>query len=184
MSSNDNHESQLAIYRPWLRLLAGLEIHSRYQGKFSASDVVQQTMLEAWRHWDDFRGDEEGRRAWLRQILAFQLAKLGRAYGETRKRDIRRERSIEASMAESSLRLADILPSDQTSPTDRAIANEQHLRLCAALERLPADYRHVIMLRNMQELSYEQISQQMDRSVGAVKMLWVRALQALKHAMA
>lgn len=58
-----------------------MEIDSRFQGKFSASDAVQQTMLAAWPGWDNYRGDDEAqRRAWLRQILAFQLAKLARHY--------------------------------------------------------------------------------------------------------
>ena len=76
---NDLKTEQLVQYEPWLRLLARWEIDSRFQGKFSASDAVQQTMLQAWQNWDQFRGKEEPqRRAWLRQILAFQLAKLAR----------------------------------------------------------------------------------------------------------
>jgi DNA-directed RNA polymerase specialized sigma24 family protein len=66
-------------YESWLRWLARREIDSRFHGKFSASDAVQQTMIEAWKGWDNFRGEEEPqRRAWLRQILAHQLAHLAR----------------------------------------------------------------------------------------------------------
>ncbi len=83
----DNERTQwLVKYEPWLKLLARLEIDSRFQGKFSASDAVQQTLLEAWRGWDGFRGSEEPQRlAWLRQILAYQLAHLARHYAGTQK---------------------------------------------------------------------------------------------------
>ena len=72
-------------YEPWLKLIARMQINSRFAGKFSASDAVQQTLVEAWRCWDDFRGqDEEQRLAWLRRILANQMAQLARRYAGAR----------------------------------------------------------------------------------------------------
>jgi RNA polymerase sigma-70 factor (ECF subfamily) len=50
------------------------------------------------------------------------------------------------------------------------------------LERLPEDYRQVIVLRNLQELPYEEIAERMNRTSGAVRMLWVRALAQLRDA--
>ena len=138
-------------------------------------------MLQAWQNWDQFRGEEEPqRRAWLRQILAFQLAKLARHYAGTEKRDIAREVSIDASLVQSSLRLANLLPAIQSTPSKQALANEQSLQLAQALEQLPADYRQVILLRSIEDLSHEEVARRMNRSVGAVKMLWMRALAALR----
>ncbi len=75
----DARTEWLIRYESWLKILARLEIDSRFHGKFSASDAVQQTLLEAWKDWDAFRGTEEPQRlAWLRQILAHQLAHLAR----------------------------------------------------------------------------------------------------------
>ncbi len=179
--SDNNQNEQFVRYEPWLRLIARLEIDSRFQGKFSASDAVQQTMVEAWQNWDKFRGEGEfQRRAWLRQILAFQLAKLARLYAGTQKRDVSQEFSIDASLAQSSMRLANLLPANQSTPSEAAMANEQSLQLAAALEQLPEDYHRVIMLRNLEDLSHEQVACRMNRSVGAVKMLWMRALAALR----
>lgn len=173
---------QLARYEPWLRLIAGWEIDSRLGRKFSASDVVQQTMLEAWKNWDKFKGDEEcQRRAWLRQILAHQLAHFARHYIGTQKRDIACERSIDVSLAQSSIRLDQLLAADQSSPSRRAADNEQSLHLARVLEQLPEDYRQVIRLRNLEDLSHEEVARRMNRTVGAVRMLWLRALSALRE---
>ena len=103
---SDARTEWLIRYESWLKTLARLEIDSRFQGKFSASDAVQQTLLEAWKDWDEFRGTEEPQRlAWLRQILAHQLAHLARHYAGTQKRDVSREVSLQNSLARSSDRL-------------------------------------------------------------------------------
>lgn len=171
-------------HEAWLKLLARLEIDSRFQGKFSASDAVQQTLLAAWQDWEKFRGDDEPqRRAWLRQILAHELAHLTRGFA-AQKRDVGRELSLEASLEHSSLRLAGLAVTDQSSPSGRLEAREQSLHLAQVLERLPDDYRTVLVLRNLEDLPHEEVARRMNRSVGAVRMLWVRALQRLKKELA
>ena len=177
----EDRTAWLVRYEPWLRLIARLEIDSRFQGKFSASDAVQQTLLEAWRDWDRFRGEHEPQRlAWLRKILAHQLAHLRRRYAGTQKRDVGREVSLEASLAQTTRRLGQLLAGGQPSPSQQAVQHEEELTLAAVLERLPPDYREVIVLRNLLELPYEEIAERMQRGVGAVRMLWVRALARLK----
>ena len=167
----------LMRYESWLKILANLEIDSRFCGKFSASDAVQQTLLEAWKDWDRFRGSEEPQRlAWLRQILAHQLAHLARHYAGTQKRDVTREVALQESLATSASRFGKMIPADLTTASVRAEAREQQLLLADVLQRLPEDYQQVITLRNLQELSHEQVAERMGRSVGAVRMLWVRAL--------
>jgi RNA polymerase sigma-70 factor (ECF subfamily) len=171
----------LLRYEAWLRLLARSEIDSRFAGKFSASDAVQQTMLEAWRCWDRFEGHSpEQRLAWLRQILAHQLAHLARQYAGTLKRDIGREQSLEASLTHSSARLEGLLRAPGPTPSQVVAAHEEQLRLAEVLERLPEDYRQVIMLRNLCDLSHDQIAERLGRTAGAVRMLWVRALARLR----
>ncbi|OUT58901.1 MAG: hypothetical protein CBB71_11700 [Rhodopirellula sp. TMED11] len=173
----------LIRYQPWLHYLARREIDSRFLGKYSASDAVQQTLLEAWKNWDQFRGTEETQRlAWLRKILAHQLAYLARHFAGTKKRDVKREVSIEQSMTTSSDRLAAILPANDSSPSFVAQRNEQTLELAAILQQLPDDYRQVIELRHLDQLSHPEIAKQMGRSEAAVRMLWVRALAKLRQA--
>lgn len=184
MPTGDVRTGWLLRYQAWLRLLARNEIDSRFAGKFDPSDAVQQTLLEAWKGWDQFRGTEEPQRlAWLRQILAHQLAHLARHYGGTQKRDVAREVSIDQTLCHSAQRLDALLPASDPSPSGIAAASEQRLRLAEVLERLPDDYRQVILLRNIEELPHEEVARHMNRSEGAVRMLWLRALAALKDAM-
>jgi len=172
----------LVRYEGWLRLLARQEIDSRFAGKFDSSDAVQQTLFAAWQNWDRFRGGSEAQRmAWLRQILAHQLANLARHYAGTQSRAVDREQAIAHSLLESTNRIDSLLPARDDSPSAAAINNERRLLLADALETLPEDYRKVILLRNVQELSYGDIANQMGRSEGAVRMLWVRALTALRE---
>lgn len=172
----------LVQYEPWLHFLARREIDSRFHGKFSAADAVQQALVEAWKSWSQFRGQNEAqRRAWLRQILAHQLAHLARHYAGTRKRDVSREVDIQRSLTRSAVRLEHVLAAEESSPSAAAVRGEQELQLAAALERLPEDYRTVITLRHLDELSHAEIACRMRRSEGAVRMLWVRALAQLRQ---
>lgn len=167
--------------QPWLRLLARLQIDASFQGKFDPSDIAQQTLLEAYRDLPKFQGQSEAELlAWLRQILAHVLAHEIRRYHGTQRRDLSREVSLERSLAQSSLRLGAILADGGPSPSQQAVAREQEVLLAAVLARLPDDYREVIVLRNLQELPHEEIARRMNRSVGAVRMLWLRALAQLR----
>ncbi len=179
----DERAAWLVRHEGYLKMLAQLEIDSRFQGKFSASDAVQQTLLEAWRGWQSFRGSTEPERvAWVRGILAHQLAHLARHFAGAQKRNVAREVSIDQSLARSSQRLDQLLAADQESPSAAVVANEQRMRLAEVLGRLPDDYRRVLVLRNLEDLPYDEIARRMDRGVGAVRMLWVRALARLRDA--
>jgi RNA polymerase sigma-70 factor (ECF subfamily) len=178
---NAQRTEWLMRYGAWLRLLARLEIDSRFQGKFSAADVVQQTLFEAWRCWEQFRGSSEAERlAWLRGILAHQLAHLARHYAATKKRAVAREVSIEDSLRQSAQRLADMLPARDATPSAIAEARDEQLWLANILERLPREYSDVIVLRHLEGLSHAEIARRLERSEGAVRMLWVRALARLQ----
>ncbi len=172
----------LERYRSWLGLLARLQVEPQFRAKFDSSDIVQQTMLEAVRDWPKFRGGTEAElAAWLRQILAHVLLHEMRRFGGAQRRDLGREVSLEQAMAESSRRLGDLLAAPDTSPSERAGRHELELRLADAMARLPADYAEVILLRNIEGLSHDEIARRMGRGSGAVRMLWVRALARLRQ---
>src|SRR5947209_5575652 len=127
----------LESYRDYLRLLARLHLDPRLRGKLDPSDIVQETLLKAHQAKGQFRGTTDAElAAWLRQILARVLAHALRDLGRAR-RDVGRERSMEAALEQSSVRLEAWLASEASSPGERAERNEQIARLATALEALP-----------------------------------------------
>jgi RNA polymerase sigma-70 factor (ECF subfamily) len=166
-------------YRDYLQLLARLQFDPRLRGKLDPSDIVQQTMLQAHRKRDQFRGRTEAERAaWLRAILAHALADAARKYGQG---VLGRERSLEMSLEESSRRLERWLEDSGSSPGRGLDRHEQLLRLAEALARLPADQRQAVELRQLQGLPVSEIGQLMGRSTASVGGLLQRGLRALRE---
>ena len=87
-------ESVLERYRGYLRMLAESRLDRRLRAKIDPSDIVQETMLQAFRAWGDLRGSSEGERlAWLRQILMRTLLHAVRDFGRA-KRNVAREQPL------------------------------------------------------------------------------------------
>lgn len=174
----------LELYRGYLSLLARLQIGRRLQGKVDAADLVQDTFLEAHRHFAQFRGSVEAELvSWLRQILAGLLANLVRKYCGTQRRDLRLERELAEELDQSSRTLDRSLAAPHSTPSQRVMRREQAVLLANALERLSDDYREVIILRHLEGLSFAEVSQRMGRSVDSVKNLWARALAQLRRSL-
>ncbi len=171
----------LERFRAYLRLLARLHLHPGLQGKLDPSDMVQQTLLQAYQGLAGFRGrSEEELAAWLRQILARNLAHSVRDLHRAR-RDIKRERSLEAALDASSAHLEAWLATDASaSPSRHAQFNEETLRLAAALDQLPEAQREALVLQHWHNWSLAQIGQQLGRSPAAVAGLIKRGLKQLR----
>ena len=183
MSSVFESESSdyLAQYHAWLRLMARLQLDPRWDRKFDASDIVQQTLMEAWKGESNFRGHSSGERiAWLRTILGRVISREARKYEGTEKRDPGRELSLQHSLDRSSIMLDRMIASESNTPSVHADNREQQTIIAQVLESLPDDYRQVIVLRNMRGLSHAEIAVEMDRTESAVRMLWLRALKELQ----
>jgi RNA polymerase sigma-70 factor (ECF subfamily) len=175
----------LNLYRNYLRLLAQTQIDLHLQGRVDPSDLVQETLLEAFRDFGQFQGATEAELlVWLRRILVHNLARLVEKHLRARKRDARREVSLDrlvADMENSSNRIDAALVSPGTSTGSQARRREQAAVLADQLARLKPDHREVIVLRNLEGLSFEEVARRMGRSAGAVRMLWLRALDGLKQ---
>lgn len=173
----------LEMYRNYLRLLARMQLGRRLRGKADSSDLVQETFLKAHRDFPQFRGgSDQELAAWLRQILANTLANFVRDHVATAKRDVRLERQLAAELDESSRSLnLSLAAPPGSSPSERACRREQSVLLADALDRLPADYREVIIARHLEGLRFAAVAERMDRSEEAVKKLWARALRQLRR---
>jgi RNA polymerase sigma-70 factor (ECF subfamily) len=171
----------LGRYRDYLRLLARLHLDPRLQGKVDPSDVVQEALLKAQKCLEQFRGTTEGEQAaWLRAILATTLAELTRRFTR-RQRDVALERSLSASLDESSGRLEAWLADGHSSPSERAVRQELLARLAAALEALPEDQRTVLELRYLHGQPIGAIEQATGRSNASVAGLLRRGLDRLRE---
>jgi RNA polymerase sigma-70 factor, ECF subfamily len=177
----EDHEPNLERFRDRLRLLARAELDVHLQGKIDPSDVVQQTLLEAYQARDQFRGKSEGELVvWLQRILAHNLADVVRHYN-TAARDVVLEHSLESSLAESASRLDVWLADERSSPTQQVLRQEQLGRLYEALMKLPEDQRITVEGKHLHGLSVEQISQEMGKTEAAISGLLRRGMRRLRE---
>lgn len=170
----------LEKFRDYLHVLARAHLDPRLKAKLDPSDVVQQTLLEAYQKRGQFRGSTDAERgAWLRQMLVHNLVGALRRFGQG-KRDVSREKSMEDALHASSSRVDAWLAAVQSSPSQHADRTEQALRLAAAIEKLPDAQREAIVLRHWHGWSLDAIAQHLGRSYTAVAGLLKRGLQQLR----
>jgi RNA polymerase sigma-70 factor (ECF subfamily) len=170
-------------WRDYLLLLANHQLDSDLCPKAGASDLVQETLMEAQQGFERF----EGRTAqewvhWLRQILRHNVDNFVRRYKRTAKRNVAREvqleqllQSDEYCMGAHEWELAD----GMSTPSSIVAAREEAEAVRRALAQLPAAYRAVIELRYQHGCGFEDIGRQLDRSADAARKMWFRAIGRL-----
>jgi RNA polymerase sigma-70 factor (ECF subfamily) len=170
----------LEACRDYLLRIAQRELGSDLQAKGGASDLVQETVLDAIRDFAHFEGNTEAELLqWLRRLLLNNLADFTRQYRDTAKRQIGQEVQLEGgdSSAERGGGLAAALP----SPSGEAMAHEQAEAIHRAVERLPDDYRRVIVLRYQEERSLEEIGDLLGLTANAARKLLLRAVERVQR---
>ena len=176
--SNEALGQALQSCRRYLLLVAEKGLDGDLLAKGGASDVVQETFLEAQRDFSRFAGTtEEELLAWLRQLLLHNLGDFTRRY-RTDKRAARREVTLtppDSSAAGPQPAAA------QPTPSRHMMAQEQTEALQEALARLPEEYRQVLTLRFQEDRPFEEIGRLMGRSADAARKLWARALERLRQ---
>jgi RNA polymerase sigma-70 factor, ECF subfamily len=165
-------------YRDYLLLLARQVLDPWLQGKLDASDIVQKTLLEAYQGIANFRGQSKNElAARLRTILTRNVTDAARKFG----REVGHERSLEAALEESSLRLEQWLATDQSSPSQQAMRQELLLCLAQALAQLPPDQRTAVEMKHLQGRSVNEIAERVGRTEEAVGGLLRRGLRKLRQ---
>jgi RNA polymerase sigma-70 factor, ECF subfamily len=175
----------LQLYRNYLTILATTQLDRRLRRRVSPSDLVQDAMLAAHTDFAQFRGGSERELlGWLRQILINCLHHVIETHLRAKMRDMRREISVEqvgAALDRSACNFAAMLADRGPSPSAPLQQRERAVALADQLSRLPPHYRDVIVLRNLQGLSFDEVAQRMDRKPGTVRMLWLRAIEKFKQ---
>jgi RNA polymerase sigma-70 factor (ECF subfamily) len=184
-SSGRDASWQWSRMRPWMRVMAEQALPDFMHRRVDASDIVQQAMAEAWRSRETYLGTTTAERmAWLRIILKRTVLRQQERLLGAQKRDMRREFSIDALLDATSLRLERFAADPNAAPDAQAEKGEQEIEVTTALEKLSPDHRRVLMLRHFEDLSHETIAERMDRTPAAARMLWIRALKALREKLA
>jgi RNA polymerase sigma-70 factor, ECF subfamily len=175
----------LQLYRNYLTILATTQLDRRLRRRVNPSDLVQDAMLAAHGDFAQFRGGSERELlAWLRQILINCLHHVIETHLRAKMRDMRREISVEqmgATLDRSACNFAQLLADRGPSPSAPLMQRERAVAMADQLSRLPPQYRDVIVLRNLQGLSFEEVADRMDRKPGTVRMLWLRAIEKFKQ---
>lgn len=168
-------------YREYLRLLARMQLDPRMRSKLDPSDVVQETLVKAHQNMGQFRGTTEGElAAWLRRILANNLADAARKY----QRELFLGRSLAESLDQSSARLEAWLSADQSGPDEKVLRQERLLSLASALAGLPEDQRLAVEMHHLQDCSVSEVAEVMQRTEAAVAGLLRRGLKKLRELLA
>lgn len=164
--------------RGYLLAIASRRLGAGLRSKGGASDLVQQTFLDAQRDFERFRGESEKELlAWLRQILLHNLAHFERSYRGTGKRDLGREAPLAdaASSTDDGAHLATVAP----SPSEQIVAREEAEAVQQAVQRLRDDFRQVLILRHQEQLTFEEIGRRLGCSTSGARALWLRAVERL-----
>jgi RNA polymerase sigma-70 factor (ECF subfamily) len=170
----------LEACRAYLLRIANEGVPADVQAKGGASDLVQETFLEAHRDFARFQGNTEAELlAWLRCLLLNNVSNFARGYRATGKRQVGRE--VPLAGGDSSTAGGAGFVANTSSPSMEAMAREKAEAVARALERLPEDYRRVITLRNQERREFDEIGRLMERSADAARRLWSRAIERLQH---
>lgn len=147
---------------------------TRLVGPWEAEEVVQETFLRAWRGLEKFRGDAS-LKTWLYTIA------LNRA--KARQGSIARMRKVfatrNAAADEDQPWPGDEAPDPSASPEEQAVALEQRARLRKAIRNLPEEFRHAVVLRDLEGLSYDDIARVLNVPIGTVRSRIARGRAAL-----
>jgi RNA polymerase sigma-70 factor (ECF subfamily) len=172
----------LERYRNYVGLLIQLQVGRRLRSKVDVEDLLQEIWLEIHRKIVLFRGSSEREfLTWARRLIGSILANQVRHYFGTKRRDLRLERALIDELDQSSRSLNESLVASSSSPSQKAVRREQAVLLADALQKLPKDYREVIILRQLEGLSFPDVARRMERTEDSVKNVWLRALARLRR---
>jgi RNA polymerase sigma-70 factor (ECF subfamily) len=171
----------LEAQRAALHRLAERQLGGRIAARVDASDIIQQTFLEAHRTFPQFAGhDPRELTAWLQIILDHKVAGAIRDHALLQKRDVRRDQSLDDSHG-GATPLKQELAAGLSSPSQRAIREEEARLLAQALEVLPEDQREAVRLRHLEGWALADIARHLGRTPAATAGLIKRGMQALRR---
>lgn len=156
------------VYSLCFRLLGDAE---------EARDAAQETFLKVYRGLGGFRG-EAGLKTWIYRIAINQAMNQQRWW---RRRHRDESISLDIARGQSDTTLGNSLPARTSSPEELAISSERERSIMRALGEIKQEYRIALILREIEELSYEEIAETLAISIGTVKSRIARGREELRR---
>jgi RNA polymerase sigma-70 factor (ECF subfamily) len=142
-----------------------------------ARDAAQETFLKVYRGLGSFRG-ESGLKTWIYRIAINQAMNQQRWW---RRRHRDETVSLELSRSDSEDTLGSTLASSSISPEQLAIESERQRSILQALDQLKPEFKVALILREIEELSYEEIAETLGISIGTVKSRIARGREEMRR---
>jgi RNA polymerase sigma-70 factor, ECF subfamily len=156
----------------------------RLAARVDPSDIVQETMIDAYRKLAQFlRQQPVPLVVWLRKIVAQRLIDTHRRHLGSQRRSVIRERRESQPLDTSAPELIDLIAKGKSGPSGELMREEQMECVRAAIDRLPARYREVLVMRHFDQMEPDEIAQALGISPGAVRARIIRGLVRLKESL-
>ena len=171
--------------RDRLARMIRLRMSAQVQPRVAVSDVLQEAYVDLAQQLGNYAKDPKlPFFLWLRRITGQRLAKVHRAHLGQQMRDINRERRLDAAMpGASSVFMAHQLAGQFTSVSEKAIRNENAMRMQAAIEQLSESDREVLAMRHVEQLTNGEIAILLEIGESAATNRYVRAIRKLRDAL-
>lgn len=174
----------LERYRGYLKRMVAVRLDRRLAARVDASDIVQETLVEAARRLDDYlRNRPLPFYGWLRGLAGERVIDTHRRHVTSKRRTVTLERRDLDLPDASADQLVRRLFAADTSPSNHLMRQERHERLKAALGSLSHRDREVLVMRHLEQLSTAEIAQVLEISEPAVKSRLLRALVRMREQM-
>lgn len=175
-------EELFSAYGDYLRVLASQRLGCKLGGRVSPSDLVQETLLAAWKDFSSFRGEDAPQLSvWLRTILLRKISAAVALHLNTSKRDIQRERHAFSFVGSSVAPAAEGLQGREDTPSKIVSVDEDARRIQQLLTNLPKEYRLVVQWRNFEGIQFNEIASRLGKTSGATRLVWLRAIRMLRE---
>lgn len=179
--SKSNLGRLLESYRTYLKVVAAREIPKELRGKESSSDLAQKTLARAAQKFHAFQGVCVAQfEAWLHKVRRAQTVMLLRQYLDTGKRDVRREVPIDPNDSKNAKN--NHPPGREPAPFEQLLNNERDDRVRSANARLAPSEQQIMEIVQAQKgsLSWDDIANKLNITMGAARARWLRAIDKLK----
>ncbi len=173
----------LERHREPVRRMIELRLDHAIIARVDASDIVQDTLVEASRRLQDYiRSPDMPFHLWVRHIAKDRIIDAHRRHRAAERRSVDREQPLERPgfSSQSSIQLLGQLQAGGLTPATQAIRKEMEARFAAGLEELDEVDREILMMRHFEQLSNQECAKALGLSEPAASMRYLRALRRLR----